>query len=128
MGVVIFILCLLSCLPLHADEVSELKGRVTELQEQVTTQQEQILELQRQMQRLMDDKDERPLVERPRAAEAAARRREPRVSFKLKPGYMELRREQPPSGFSSGRVGGWIGTLRRGGREGHTTHELQPHI
>lgn len=87
MGAVVFILCLLSCLPLYANEVSELKDQVAELQEQVTTQQEQILELQRQMRHLMEDEGEPPLVEHPRAAEAAVLRREPRVSFKLKPGY-----------------------------------------
>ncbi|HHT9134973.1 MAG TPA: hypothetical protein ACFYD2_08730 [Candidatus Avalokitesvara rifleensis] len=106
MGAVVFILCFLSCLPLYAGEVSELKDQVAVLQEQVTTQQEQILELQRQMRRLMEDKGERPLVEHSKATKVAIRQREPRVSFKLKPGYMELRREQPPSGYSSGRVGG----------------------
>lgn len=112
MGAVVFIMCLLSCLPLYADDVSELKDRVATLQEQITAQQEQILELQCQMQRLMEDKGEHPLLEQPGATEAAIRHREPRISFKLKPGYMELHREQPPSGYSSGRVGGgWTGPI-----------------
>lgn len=80
---VLFLLCLLYCPPLFAD-------RISDLEEQVAIQQEQILELQCQMQRLMADKGERPILEHSESRSIDSYEKEPRISFKLKPGWASL--------------------------------------
>ena len=88
----VLLACLLYSLPAYADEVSELK-------EQVAMLQEQVLKIQYQLDSLVGEKGEQPIEATSyEGSEVAMRQRDPRVNLKLKPGYVQLRREESPTG------------------------------
>lgn len=110
---ILLALCVLYCPPVLANEISELKEQIATLQEQTAAlqeqtarQQEMIQILQQQVQSPVGENRERSVIEDHSKTAARYDKREPRVNVSLKPGYIFLRRETPPSNYSDGRVGG----------------------